>query len=503
MYTKIPIPDHATRHLDDAADEIHEGLNTLCIRVATGVRPAFGYAGRVFFESTKISRDTGTAWAEMTGGGGGKPPCTKLVAAVDALNTSGADYTCDGSSDQTTINEAITALGSIGGVVQLTEGTFSLSGSIQMENNVMLQGYGKKTILSIDSDGNYEAIENADQDGTGNSNLMVRNLVIEGNSASRTGNLDGIGFFNVDKFWIYNVTFQNLERDGLVLGTGGGLACNDGYIARCKFSACTQYGIHGTSTVNVTITDNQFLTCDRGISLAGTGPYQVMGNEFDACVSYGVLVYASDHTVISGNIFNGSATCHAIYVYHDAASEMDHCAITANAIRSCLYGIEAANLKYCQIGGNNISLVTNGYGISISIGAGLAIDTNHILGTTGSTGISLTTVTESMISVNISRSNGSDGINLSGCIRCAITANKCISNGGVGILLSANDDNNVVVANFCRLNTGYGITVGNANCDENVVQGNTCLSNTAGQLLDSGTATFIGGDATNNNNLLA
>lgn len=97
---------------------------------------------------------------------------------------------------------------------------------------------------------------------------------------------------------------------------------------------------------------------------------------------------------------------------------------------------------------------------------------------------------------------GGDGINLTGCEGNTIIANLCKSNGGDGIELVGTDDNNIVLGNFCRLNTGYGIKITNANCDENLVQGNTCLSNTAGNISDSGTATFIGADTTNNNNLL-
>lgn len=504
MYTKQVTPLHASTHLDEARDEINEGLNTLCIRVGSGVRPSFGNAGRLWFAPSLISRDSGSAWAEMSGGGGGKPQITKMVAASDALTTAGADYICTGADDQDQINSAIAAVASIGGLVLLSEGTFEIEDSILLESNVILMGSGRYTVLHV-PDGtlaSFGVIENADQNATGNSRITIRDLTIDGNSASALGTNDGIAFYNVDRFAITCVEIRDVTRDAISLNAGGGLDCSNGKISRCILDTPTQYGIAGTCDT-LQIVGNQILTADRGVNLSGGGPYAVSGNEIDACVSYGIVVYRANGSIIGGNPINGAATCHAINVYGDVGDEVLYCTISGNPIDGCLYGIELANIKFSSIGGNIIVLATNGYGIAVTTGTGLSIGGNHILGTTGSVGISLDTVVDSTISANRATSHGTDGIKLTACERNALVANFADSNTSDGIELTANDDWNVVVGNYCRDNTGWGITIANANCDENVVQGNTALDNTAGEINDGGTNSFIGASTVNNNNLTA
>ncbi len=74
-----------------------------------------------------------------------------IVAASDASATSkaSAQYVCDGSSDQTEINDALAR----GGEVILTEGTFRTSGTVFCKSGNTLTGKGQdKTIISMAGD---------------------------------------------------------------------------------------------------------------------------------------------------------------------------------------------------------------------------------------------------------------------------------------------------------------------------------------------------------------
>lgn len=408
MYIPNLVRAHQSTHIDDGSDEINEGLDTLCLRIGTGTRPEAAHPGRMWFEATKISRDTGSAWEELAGGGSGKPPVTKIVAAFDAISTSGANYVCDGVDDQTQINSAITALGSTGGIVQLTEGTYLLSDSVLISSKVILQGCGPNTVVKI-KNGNsasFGVIENKNQDATGNTSIVIRNLKIDGNKAGSSGTNDGIAFYNVDKFIIYNVVGADMRQDGVSLQTAASNACSNGRIVHCILSSPTRYGVYSDQSTYLTVIDNQILSAARGVVLSQGGPYIVTGNEFDACTSYGVEVYRANQSSISYNIFNGGSACHAIHVYANVGEEIDYCTIGANAIKSCLYGVEVAYFNYGTIQGNDISLVTNGIGISVSAAIACALKSNHIIGTTGSVGMSVSTLLDSSIFGNTVRSNG-------------------------------------------------------------------------------------------------
>lgn len=70
---------------------------------------------------------------------------TLVVAASDATTASknGADYVCDGTSDEVEINAALAALPTNGGKLVLTEGIFNIASSILVQNdNVQIVGAG-------------------------------------------------------------------------------------------------------------------------------------------------------------------------------------------------------------------------------------------------------------------------------------------------------------------------------------------------------------------------
>jgi hypothetical protein len=81
-----------------------------------------------------------------------RPGSTLLVAASNARSSAGADYLCDGTADEVQISAALAALPSGGGVVQLTEGTFTLSGDTPItgwKSYAVLRGSGWGTKLTV------------------------------------------------------------------------------------------------------------------------------------------------------------------------------------------------------------------------------------------------------------------------------------------------------------------------------------------------------------------
>jgi len=89
-----------------------------------------------------------------------------------------ADIYCDGVADDVQIQEAINYIEGLegGGKITLTKGTFILASFIIISGNTTLTGWGKTTIL-------YEKGINI----TGNGDVAVRDLVIDGNNVISTG----------------------------------------------------------------------------------------------------------------------------------------------------------------------------------------------------------------------------------------------------------------------------------------------------------------------------
>ncbi len=117
----------------------------------TGGLPATPLEGELFYDFTagvKQPKYYDGAWKTF-GGAATKTIATKIVAASNTLDKTRADvgYVCDGTADQVEIQNAITALGTTGGAVYLLEGTYNISGSINMTTGVSLIGAGAGTSL--------------------------------------------------------------------------------------------------------------------------------------------------------------------------------------------------------------------------------------------------------------------------------------------------------------------------------------------------------------------
>ena len=85
---------------------------------------------------------------------------TFRVAASDAgaASRAAANYLCDGTADQAEIQAALTALGAAGGDVILSEGTFSITGTIQVPAHARLLGAGSASTSLRFSNNGYISI---------------------------------------------------------------------------------------------------------------------------------------------------------------------------------------------------------------------------------------------------------------------------------------------------------------------------------------------------------
>jgi hypothetical protein len=101
--------------------------------------------GRVYYGS--LDGD----WLPIVGAG--MPYATKVVAASNSSATSAAsaDFVCDGTQDDVEIQAAIDSLPD-GGLIILLDGTYTLSGSIELASLVSLRGAGPAATVLVAQD---------------------------------------------------------------------------------------------------------------------------------------------------------------------------------------------------------------------------------------------------------------------------------------------------------------------------------------------------------------
>jgi hypothetical protein len=245
---------------------------------------------------------------------------TFLVAASNALASTKAkaDYTCDGTADQVQIQAAHDALGSGGGQIVLSEGTFNLSGTVTVTKPVHLTGSGYATLVS--SAVNGVAI----QFGDGVTRLngpAVSGIRLVGNTGTSAVGLylHDCDFAEVAGMWIRNFGAAGIKIDNAVENT----RIHDNNIDSLdSFStAGTKYGIQiVTSAHDVTICDNHIEGWKVGVygnEPTNSADWLIRNNAFDDNTTADVHLIGITSVSILGNNFGNCANASGYSVVLD------------------------------------------------------------------------------------------------------------------------------------------------------------------------------------------
>ena len=140
-----------------------------------------------------------------------------VVAASDAttLVFNHSDKRCDGTADDVDIAEAITELGSAGGIVYLTDGNFTLAAGLSIPSNVSLIGAGPTATVLTWTDGAFHRVQNDDTSG-GNSFIHISDLGMNFGGVSGSEDYHGIRLENVTDFYMERVELQMSPHHNLV-----------------------------------------------------------------------------------------------------------------------------------------------------------------------------------------------------------------------------------------------------------------------------------------------
>lgn len=251
---------------------------------------------------------------------------TLIVAASNssAKSKQGADYVCDGTTDNVEINAAITALGSVGGKVLLSEGTFNVASTISVAaSNVTLEGQGHSTILKLISSGNTSVITVGNGNMSYIESIFIKNLKIDGNKANNTS---GHGIFFDRKVYysfIQNVHIIDTTKDGINIyatGTTNNCYCNE--INSCKIENAGQDGIHVEYSHMNTITNcpTIYTSTRYGIYLQNSNSARLVNIRIAGAGQIGLYLNGNDNgQVINVNIATALTgmqltTCSANYI---------------------------------------------------------------------------------------------------------------------------------------------------------------------------------------------
>ncbi len=174
-----------------------------------------------------------------------------VVAASDStdLAKTQADYLCDGAGDQAEIQSALNALGSAGGTVTLTGGTFRLNGNLNIPGNVVLEGQGPDATRLEWSSGLIQC--------QGKENFVLRDFKTTGTGAIFIQNCNRVKVHNV------TATVDNSRWGGAFTLWASNYAMEDIEFVNCKAIDCGRHGWQsdGDGTIR-TIRNIRYIDCE-------------------------------------------------------------------------------------------------------------------------------------------------------------------------------------------------------------------------------------------------
>lgn len=334
------------------------------------------------------------------------------IAADKATAGSGsspqANYACGGTADQTTINAALAA----SGTVYLLPGDYHLTGLIDMtDSDLQLIGSGKATRLIMGSAMTTAAVRvsgPAPAGSWGTHQPLVENLSIDGTAASSSGahglEITGAvlnGTFR--RLWVTNcaghgvylhsaaggerpaynlldhLNVQNGSRDGIRVGDDfpAGTYAEHNDVRNCVVTfhtTASTYGLYATGNNN-RITDCQFDYLQTGIAVVGGAQNSIKGCTFDRSITNAILLsgqgnhsvtdcMVSDHITSGGALVN-PGTGRAVSQINGCSGNTfsgNHFLVTATAPWAYAFGEDSG----CGVGSYGPSIYLGNHGGNIN-----------------------------------------------------------------------------------------------------------------------------------------
>jgi hypothetical protein len=252
--------------------------------------------------------------------GSGLRAATKIVAANNSTDKNKADYVCDGTDDQIEINQALSAISSLGGCVLLLEGTYNITGHITIYSNGWLRGSGYGTVVRYSTNmGSDYAVSIKNYDHTiGNTNIRVSDLTIDGNGSGQTYHHFGIYLKNVTRAFVDHVYVHDQTCWGIRFDFSSGVHVSDVFVNSYNISTgdclhfvgcydCTVNNavLHSNNDDTFCLTSQDSVYCHdiscSNMVLSGPGaarPILIGGESPDTASAYNISL--SNITISSG-----------------------------------------------------------------------------------------------------------------------------------------------------------------------------------------------------------
>jgi len=221
-----------------------------------------------------------------------KNSTTLIVAAHDSLDTTRADYVCDGIDDDVQIQAAIDALGGQGGRITLLEGSFVLGGTVNLDDNITIEGQGLATLIQWS--GAFYGLRCNTKTG-----IRISSITMVGKGSALAFNI-GIQMSQCIDCIIQSCWFYSFGSAGIWVANAGDTII----VSDCFSSGCFGGGMYLTGNgKKVVVSNNDFSdNTGHGLLLTGVTGAVISGNTINNNTASGIYANGIIRCSIMGNI---------------------------------------------------------------------------------------------------------------------------------------------------------------------------------------------------------
>lgn len=427
----------------------------------TASRPASPSEGTMYFDT-----DTKQLLVYANGKWQGDKAQAVIVAASDSTQAEkdSAQFVGNGTTDDVAINAAIASLPSGGGTVYLLGGTYHITSTITLDDDIVLAGNGKNHTTHLVRE--FTSGTNNGVIYIEGSRVTVRGLYVDGNrstySATTNHGIYMSGDWNSEPTIMDNYSEEN-GGNGLSMAGIAVRANRGGTITNNTLSYNGQNGFSASYIFNTQITYNTMNENDgNGFNIGDSEGISISDNSASNNGNDGFGIHVGNTTVTRNTSQDNAASGIGV-------NYADGLTINGNFLRNNAYGVGIANSDNVTVNANTIR--ENGKGVALyGVGSNKAITDNAILDSDDEAIYANDDRQTLTISGNsISNSGGSGGasaIYLQESGKSSITNNKITDIDG----------------------TGYAIRL-DSNASDTLLSGNIYSGTGASSILDNGTNT--------------
>lgn len=355
--------------------------------------------GKVFLDSS----------GDITYATSGAPDGYSRTVIVGSSEYGGdADYSCDGTADETEIQMAVDYVDGLGGgIVQLTHGQFNTGAGVHLYANIVLQGDGVATVIKKNCNDYAVSIEGGA--GTEIDGVQVKDLTITRDTAD-TNEIALLYATYADSLVLHNIDFLDAYYYAASIEN-----CDNLMASGCR-------AIGYSESVIVAIRALVRVRLCTGILqdwiLDGDGDVLSQGTFWALYVSYceGLLITGC----VVKNIVNSSGYVAGIYLYDGSGNNCENCIISdlsgeggnftagiyCSSDRTAIHNCRVTDIYGCQFSTPPAAL-ENQNGVGIFCSADECRITNNFISDVGSVGILLAgTAERTLLGGNYTVDNG-------------------------------------------------------------------------------------------------